>query len=173
MNQLSPIVPAWTCGNCGASLADACPIPDRRCRIDSERVIHDLERAGATLLAMRTRSPYPAPYRCALPEVLRDIYDVWDWKEPATAYDNRPAIPNAAAVTAMDATWKWLQHIPQHRHVLRKIVSVRALVNPITGKHVIPWRRLGIVIHADHHAAQRWHHQGIDIIVRALTNAPE
>lgn len=157
----------WTC-QCGAGLDEACQTPSKSCRVDAEFVIHKLERAGATLLAMRTRSPMPAPYRCALPEPLRDIYDVWDWKEPATSWDNRPAIPNAAAVTAMDRTFRWLSLIDSTRHVLRRIVAIRSLVNPITGKHVIPWRRLGVVIHSDHHAAQRWHAEGIRLIVARL-----
>src|SRR5258707_244642 len=54
MNQISTIAPAWICGNCGAGLDDACNSLGPNCRIDSERVIHSLERAGATLLAMRT-----------------------------------------------------------------------------------------------------------------------
>jgi hypothetical protein len=168
MNQLSPIAPGWLCHTCGADLDGACPLPTSRCTIDSELVIHRLERAGATLLAMRTRSPYPAPYRCALPDPVRDIYDTWDWKEPATAYDNRPAIPNAAAVTAMDTTFRWLNFVPNQRHVVRRIVALRALVHPISGRHVCHWRHLGQVLHADYRGVQRWHADGISHIVNAL-----
>lgn len=161
---------AWTCRRCGADLEGACePLQAECAGIGPELVIHRLERAGATLLAMRTRSPMPAPYRCALPAVLRDVYDTWDWTEPATSWDNRPAIPNAAAVSQMEATMAWLGYIPQARYVLRRIVAARLLVNPITGKHVIHWRKLGAVLHCSHEACRGWHAAGIAMIVEGLT----
>jgi hypothetical protein len=156
---------------CGADLQAACDPLQPNCRIDAELVTHRLERAGATLLAMRTRSPYPAAYRCALPDVLRDIYDIWDWKEPIGAhYDNRPAIPSAAAVTSMETTMAWLGYIPQSRYVLRRLVAARLLVNPLTGRHIVHWRKLGEMLHCSHEAARNWHGQGITMIVDRLTH---
>jgi hypothetical protein len=162
----------WTCKMCGADLQAACDPLQANCGgIGPELVTRRLEHAGATLLAMRTRSPYPAAYRCALPDVLRDIYDIWDWKEPAgTQYDNRPAIPSAAAVTSMEATMAWLQYIPQARHIVRRIVAVRCLTNPTTGRHIVHWRKLGEMLHCSHEAARNWHGQGITMIVDRLTH---
>ena len=42
------------------------------------------------------------------------------------------------------------------------------LVHPITERHLFPWRRLATVLGADHKAVQRWHAQGIDLIVSSL-----
>jgi hypothetical protein len=41
-------------------------------------------------------------------------------------------------------------------------------VHPITERHLYPWRRVATAIGADHKAVQRWHAQGIDLIVAAL-----
>jgi hypothetical protein len=43
-----------------------------------------------------------------------------------------------------------------------------ALVHPITERHLYPWRRLATALGADHKAVQRWHAQGIGLIVAAL-----
>ena len=62
----------------------------------------------------------------------------------------------------------WLSLIPVDRYVLRRIVGARSLVHPVSERHLYPWRRLGAVLGADHKAVQRWHAQGIDLIVEAL-----
>ena len=58
--------------------------------------------------------------------------------------------------------------IPLDRYVVRRIVGARSLVHPITLRHLFPWRRLAAAIGADHKAVQRWHAQGINLIVAAL-----
>lgn len=68
----------------------------------------------------------------------------------------------------MDEAFGWLPLIPPDRWVLRRIVAARCLVHPITGRHLFAWRRLGSLIGADHKAIQRWHRQGVDLIVAAL-----
>lgn len=162
----------WTCQRCGESLEGACTPLQAKCDIGPEIVIHRLEAAGATLLAMRTRSPYPGLYRCALPDVLRDVYDTWDWIElPGGTWDTPPPAPSAAAVTAMDRTWQWLGLIPDARRVVRRIVGARALVSPATGRHLIHWRAVGKLLHCSHEAARTWHGQGIALIVERLRAA--
>jgi hypothetical protein len=68
----------------------------------------------------------------------------------------------------MDEAFGWVGLIPQDKFVLRRIVGARSLVGPITGRHLYPWRRLGTLLGADHKAVQRWHGQGIDIIVAGV-----
>lgn len=164
MNQISTIAPAWICGNCGAGLDDACNTLRPQCRVDAEFVIHRLERAGATLLAMRTTSPLPAPYRCALPDVLREAVISYGW----TPVDCPPPIPNAAAISRMEATWQWLSYVPDARYTLRRIVAVRSLVDPVTLRHRVRWRALGTLLHCSHEAARGWHRAGITMIVERL-----
>jgi hypothetical protein len=51
--------------------------------------------------------------------------------------------------------------------VLPRIVGVRSLVSLVTDRHLFSWRPLGALLGADHKAIQRWHAQGIDMIVKA------
>jgi hypothetical protein len=62
--------------------------------------------------------------------------------------------------------------IPVENYVLRRIVGARCLVSPVTDRHLFPWRRLAAALGADHKAVQRWHAQGIAIIVAALNKPP-
>jgi hypothetical protein len=68
----------------------------------------------------------------------------------------------------MDEAMGWIGLIPDDRYVLRRIVGARSLVSPMTDRHIFPWRRLGAAIGADHKAVQRWHAEGIGLIVAAL-----
>jgi hypothetical protein len=38
----------------------------------------------------------------------------------------------------------------------------------VTERHLYSWRRLGALLGADHKAVQRWHAQGIDMLVAAV-----
>lgn len=154
---------AWGCPTCGGTLQSACAtLLGAICKIDAELVIHRLEAAGATLLAMRCASPFPASYRSGMPDVLQEAIDAYGW----TPEKMRPAIPGSAEIDAMDRTLAWLGHID--RPVLRRIVAARALVNPITGLHVVHWMRLAVVIHTDNRTLHRWHAAGIAAIVERL-----
>jgi hypothetical protein len=68
----------------------------------------------------------------------------------------------------MDEALDWIPRIPQSRFVLRRIVGARALISPVTERHLFPWRRLAALLGADHKAIQRWHAQGIDLIVSSI-----
>jgi hypothetical protein len=80
----------------------------------------------------------------------------------------RPPKPSAAEISAMDEAFGWLALIPEAQFVLRRILGARALVHPLTGRHIYPWRRLGMTLGADHKSVQRWHGQGVALLVAAL-----
>jgi hypothetical protein len=80
----------------------------------------------------------------------------------------RPPVPSAGRISRMDEALGWITFIPKDRTVLRRIVGARSLVSPLTERHLYSWRRLGEVLGADHKAVQRWHGQGIDILVGAV-----
>jgi len=119
--------------------------------------------AGATLLSLPTTGFSPALKTTSLP-ILREAAEAYGW---STA-EVRPAMPSASRISRMDHTLGYLALIPQDRYLLRRIVGCRALVHPITGRHLFSWRRLGEVLGADHKAIQRWHADGIRIILAAL-----
>jgi len=131
--------------------------------VDAAAVVARLEAAGATLLAMPSRG-YSTQLRMMRFDVVQTAAEAYGWA-PAMA---RAPMPGAADITAMDEAFGWLALIPDGRYVLRRILGARALVHPLTGRHLFAWRRLASVLGAEHRTVQRWHGQGVEIIVRAL-----
>ena len=95
---------------------------------------------------------------------MRDVTEAYG----AAAVRIRPAIPNAAQIDRMDQALAWISRIPDDRYVLRRIVGARCLTSPLTSRPLYSWRRIGLALGADHKAIQRWHSQGIDLIVKLL-----
>lgn len=132
-------------------------------RVDGPFVIYRLEEAGSTLLAL-PGSGYSPRLRMAHLDVVHTAADAYGWE----AGRIQPATPTAERITRMDEALGWIILIPKARYVLRRIVGARCLVSPVTERHLFSWRRLGTVLGADHKAVQRWHAQGIDMIVAAI-----
>ncbi len=145
----------------GLSHDDAGPPPVSR-HVDAAFVIYRLEEAGATLLAL-PGTGYSTRLKASHLAVVHDACQAY-------GYEGRikPPVPSAARITRMDEALGWIALIPQDRIVLRRIVGARSLVSPVTERHLFSWRRLGTVMGADHKAVQRWHAQGIDVLVAAL-----
>lgn len=134
---------------------------------DAEYVCYRLEQAGRTLLALPNTGPN-TQLRTTRHDVVQSAVEAYGWARVDARL--RPASPGADQITRMDEALDWIPRIPVDRYVLRRIVGARALVSPITERHLFPWRRLGTLLGADHKAIQRWHSQGIDIIVASLRN---
>ncbi|HXA21315.1 MAG TPA: DUF6362 family protein [Acetobacteraceae bacterium] len=130
---------------------------------DAELVIYRLEEAGAALLAL-PGTGWSTRLRGSSLEIVRTAIESYGWATNRI----RPPVPSAARITRMDEAMSWIPLIPIDRYVLRRIVGARSLVHPITERHLYPWRRLATALGADHKAVQRWHVQGIDLIVSAL-----
>ncbi len=130
---------------------------------DRTLVICRLEEAGATLLAL-PRTGWFTGLRASSLEIVRNAIESYGWTEKRL----RPAVPSAARISRMDEAMGWITLIPLERYVLRRIVGARSLVHPITERHLYPWRRIAAAIGADHKAVQRWHAQGIELIVARL-----
>ena len=136
--------------------------PDGR-PFDADFVNYRLEEAGATLLAL-PGTGWSTKLRSSSNEIVRTALEAYGW----TTSEIRPPVPPSDRIDRMDETLAWISLIPLDRYVLRRIVGARSLVHPITERHLFPWRRLGSVLGADHKAVQRWHAQGIAIIVSML-----
>ena len=132
-------------------------------QIDAATVISRLEEAGRTLLALPS-SGFSTRLRTVNLEIVRNAVDDAGWTQDRA----RPMVPKAGQISRMDVALTWVALIPADRYVLRRVVGARSLVNPMTDRHLFPWRRLGSTLGADHKAVQRWHAQGIDMIVAAL-----
>lgn len=134
--------------------------------LDAAAVVYRLEEAGTTLLCLPDTG-HSTRLRTSSFEVLASAIEARDIPT-ADATRLRPQPPDSARIDRMDEAWAWLALIPRDRHVLRRIVGARSLVSPTTERHVYSWRRLGLAMGADHKAVQRWHAQGISLIVAAL-----
>jgi hypothetical protein len=129
----------------------------------AEQIIERLEEAGATMLALPARG-YSTGLRQTRLDVVHTALDAYGWEGTSL----RPPAPTSGAVTRMDEAFCWLQFIPDKQYVLRRIAGARALVHPLTGRHLYPWRKLGALLGADHKSVQRWHGQAIGMIVAGL-----
>ena len=132
--------------------------------IDASFIVYRLEEAGATLLALPATG-YSTRLKVSHLEVVHEAQAAYGWE----AGKIRPPVPSAARITRMDEALGWIALIPKDRTVLRRIVGARSLVSPVTERHLFSWRRLGGVLGADHKAVQRWHGQGVDMIVAAVS----
>jgi hypothetical protein len=135
--------------------------------VDVDYVVYRLEEAGATLLAL-PGTGWSTRLRTSSLEIVRTALEAYGWTETQI----RPAVPSAEEITRMDEALSWIPLIPLDRYVLRRVVGARCLVHPITDRHLFPWRRLGKALGSDHKAIQRWHAQGVAMIVAALRAAP-
>lgn len=139
--------------------SDVAPPPD------AEYIRYRLEEAGRTLLALPNTGPN-THLRTTRHDVVQSAVEAYGWSRVDARL--RPASPAPGQITRMDEALDWIPRIPVDRYVLRRIVGARALVSPITERHLFSWRRLGALLGADHKAIQRWHAQGVDIIVKSL-----
>ena len=138
----------------------------------TELVVARLEAAGRTLLAL-PGTGYSTGLRVSRLEIVRSALEAFG----VECGPVRAAVPSAAAISEMDEALGWISLIPVETvargrpgggNILRRIVGARALVGPVTERHIYSWRRLGGVLGADHKAVQRWHAQAIGVIVARL-----
>ena len=129
-----------------------------------QTLIERLEQAGATLLALPA-SGHSTRLRMTRYECVHDAVAAYGWQPTRLC----PVHPSNAAIDQMDESWAWLALIPEPQALLRRIVGARALVHPITLRHLYPWRRLATLLGADHKSIQRWHKDGIKLILAGLT----
>src|SRR5690242_13822068 len=135
--------------------------------MDADAVIDRLEEAGATLLAL-PGSGWSTRLRTSSLEIVRTAIESYGW----STNHIRPPLPSPARITEMDEAMGWISLIPVERYVLRRIVGARSLVHPVTARYLFPWRRIARAIGANHKAVQRWHAQGIELIVAHLDKRP-
>ncbi len=133
-----------------------------------QTLIDRLEQAGATLLALPA-SGHSTRLRMTRYECVHDAVAAYGW-QPARLC---PVHPSNSAIDQMDESWAWLALIPEPQAMLRRIVGARALVHPITLRHLYPWRRLASLLGADHKSIQRWHQEGLKLILAGLTRSTD
>jgi hypothetical protein len=138
-------------------------VPQAAQALSTAEILLRLEEAGATLLAMPSTG-YSTRMRQMRFDIVHTALEAYGWEAPPL----RAPAPSAAAISEMDEAFGWLALIPEQKFLLRRILGARALVHPLTGRHLFPWRRLAAAVGADHKSVQRWHAQGLEMVVQAL-----
>ncbi len=131
--------------------------------ISAEEIVLRLEEAGATLLAMPNTGPSTRLRQMRF-DVVQTAIEAYGWESERL----RAPAPDAAAISAMDEAFGWLALIPEPKFILRRILGARALIHPLTRRHLFPWRRLAAAVGADHKSVQRWHRDGVDLLLVRL-----
>lgn len=131
--------------------------------IDPDYINACLDEAGTTLLALPARG-FSTRMSSGGIEFVREVIEAYGWTEEQV----KPSVPSSHKIDEMDRALKWLSLIPNDRYVLRRIVGARMLIHPVTERRMFTWNRIATTIGSDHKAVQRWHAQGIDLIVSAL-----
>jgi len=97
-----------------------------------------LEWAGARLIALPGPRVGPTPYRVIWPEYAQDIWEVTHFRaalRPIAAAPAPEEIPIMEEILALPAAladiWK------------RRVLHARALIHPITSRHLHDWARIG------------------------------
>lgn len=132
---------------------------------DAEVVEYRLEEAGRTLLALPSQGCLPAGFRSNWPKEVAASAEAYGYGEDQRI---RPAPPEARYVTRMDEAFRWLSLLPPDRVNHRRIILLRAMVNPVNERHIWSWRKIGKAYGWSHMAVQRWHAEGLSWIVQAL-----
>ena len=131
--------------------------------VNTASVVARLEAAGATLLALPGQG-HSTKLRQMRFDIVHTALEAYGWAPPPL----RAPTPGAAAISDMDVVFGWLRYIPDGNFVMRRVVGARALVHPLTCRHLFTWRRLAATLKADHKSVQRWHGQGVAMIVAGL-----
>jgi len=154
-------------GSQRAARARTVRLPDGLEAVDREYVTVRLEEAGRTLMALPAHGTAPAGMRVAWPEIVRSVWDAYDW----TGAPVRPPRPTGAAIDAMDEAFGWIPLIGAQAVETKRLVWLRLLLWPLSGSHVWPWARLAKVIGLHRDTLMLRHGRGIDRIVTRL-NVP-
>ena len=142
-----------------------------------EEVRQRLEEAGRTLMSLPLPSgSLPKDDRSRWPDVVRGYEDAFaaligasdEIKQDFSSRHNQVrASPSARAVGRMDEVLDWLWRVGDQRR--RRLCLARALIYPVSGRHVATYRKLGRLFGLHHETIRAWHDRALADIARELT----
>lgn len=115
-----------------------------------------LEWAGAKLIAMPGRREGPSGPKVIWPEYNRNTFEILKFRGTLSP---RAAAPNKDEIDVVDKILLFPNVCSDP--LTRRILHVRALVHPINGRHLYPWRRIGKLLRTDHKTVKRRHQHGL------------
>ena len=142
-----------------------------------EEVRQRLEDAGRTLMSLPLPSgSFPKDDRSRWPDVVRGYEDAFvaligasdEVKQDfSRGYNQVRASPSARSVGRMDEVLEWLWRYTDQRK--RRLCLARALIHPVSGRHVVSYRKLGRMFGLHHDTIRAWHDRALAEIAVALT----
>lgn len=136
-----------------------------------------LEEAGRTLMSLPVpKGAFPRDARSNWPDVVRGYEDAFaaligasdaQKGDFAEGYNRVRLAPSAAAVGRMDEALDWLWRIDDVRK--RRLCLCRALIHPVSGRHIVSYRKLGRMFGLHHETMRAWHDRALAQIATALT----
>jgi hypothetical protein len=160
------------------SLSRACRRADEITAIwTPEDVRLRLEEAGQTLMSLPLPGgSLPKDERSRWPDVVRGYEDAFAALIGASAdlrhdfsdrYNQVRTVPSARAVGRLDEVLEWLWRFDDARK--RRLCLARALIHPISGRHVVSYRKLGRIFGLHHETVRAWHSRALAEVAMALT----
>ena len=144
-----------------------------------EEVGRRLEEAGRTLMSLPLpRGALPKDQRSRWPDAVRGYEDAFaaligaspDVKQDFTDGHNRIRdVPTARSVGRMEEALDWLWCFDDPRK--RRLCLARALIHPVSGRHVASYRKLGRIFGLHHETVRAWHDKALAEIAVFLTHA--
>jgi hypothetical protein len=131
--------------------------PKIAAELTEKEIVRRLEAAGRTALSMPKERLGPTKSVTMNIDVVHEVIDAYGWN-----VIQMRVRPSATEISEMEEAFGWLNLI--ERKVLRQIVALRAMVHPITDRHLYSWRRLSVIIGADYKSIQLWHRNAVKII---------
>jgi hypothetical protein len=139
------------------------------CTWTAEHVVSRMQEAGSTMMALRVPGCWPASYKVAWPDVVRDFWEAYGQTDSGAVRVR----PTASAIAEMDEAMAWLLFIPPNNIALRRIVWARSLLHPGHGGYLHSWRSIGRLVELDRTTVQHWHQRGVAMIVARLNRQPD
>lgn len=144
----------------------------------SDEVGRRLEEAGRTLMSLPLpRGSFPKDSRSSWPDAVRGYEDAFvalvgasrEVKQDfSDGYNQVRTAPSARSVGQMDEVLDWLWRFGDARK--RRLCLARALIHPLSGRHVVSYRKLGRIFGLHHETARAWHDRALAEIAMFLTH---
>ena len=142
-----------------------------------EEVERRFEEAGKTLMSMPLpKGALPKDDRSRWPDVVRGYEDAFAAligasNELQQDFSDRHnlvnPVPSARAVGRMDEVLEWLWRFDDDRK--RRLCLARALIHPVSGRHVVSYRKLGRLFGLHHETVRAWHSRALAEIAMGLS----
>lgn len=136
-----------------------------------------LDDAGRTLVALpMPKGERPQSVRSHWPETARQAEDAFfalvgadDQIKQDFSRDHNAvrAAPSARAVARMEEVLNWLWYLSDERK--RRLCLARALIHPVSDRHLVSYRKLGRIFGLHHDTMRAWHDRALADLAQALT----